>query len=151
MTLQALYQPPYSPYGVLSLCLPLGVDKGEVRGEGERTNRDAQNWIRNGSKAALYISSTSLVLLTLLISSLSSACIQMGLFSAADRRTDRRAGHYTTTTTINARTRVLLNHCATIEQRQTAISLAFPIPQCPDREDSRIFGSSLSIYELFFD
>lgn len=34
LTLQALYQPPYSPYGVLSLCLPWGKpDHTKVRSE----------------------------------------------------------------------------------------------------------------------
>lgn len=47
LTLQALYQPPYSPYGVLSLCLPLGVNKGEEEKRSGRMDCDAQNWIIN--------------------------------------------------------------------------------------------------------
>lgn len=51
LTLQALYQPPYSPYGVLSLCLPLGVNKGEEEKRSGRMDCDAQNWIINGSNS----------------------------------------------------------------------------------------------------
>lgn len=105
LTLQALYQPPYSPYGVLSLCLPLGVNKGVEEKNGERAGRDARNWIVNKSKATIYISSTSPVLLTLLISSLSSACIQMGLFSAVDRWTEGQVTIPQLERTISVRTR----------------------------------------------
>lgn len=68
-TLQALYQPPYSPKGDPSFCLPW-----KTKPWSDHRNTQTQ---RRGR---------TLCLLTLLCSSLSSACIQMGLFSSEETR-----------------------------------------------------------------
>lgn len=113
LTLQALYQPPYSPYGVLSLCLPLGVNKG---GRGEkrwRTDCDAWSWIVNGSKVAFYIASTFVGFSSpyssppFLLHASRWACFQL----QRDRQTKGQVIIPQLERTINVGTRALLNYC----------------------------------------